>query len=300
MKTQYLKAKVEVKDHDGRITVVASDETLDRHGEVLPVELWDISKFKDAPRMLVDHNHEVSSIVGRWENVRIRGKQLLMDAVFHDITQLAREVKEMVQQNFLDTVSVGFIFNEEDETGDKGKKQNFELIETSWVTVPANPQARVVSSLKSAIEKASEISEEEKNKISKFAEDGEEEVDANLPEDDEQPLPEEEKEPEFIPSKPKIVDMTPEGMQEMGWKIISNKEDFDEWQFSQGTRGNALSLCDTLFLSKLLERSEQLEALTQDKKTRSEAEQKARLSRLALKEAAGLISHALREMNKVD
>ena len=296
MKKQYLKAKVDVKANGDVITVVASDETLDRHGEVLPIEAWDLSKFKQAPRMLVDHDHSVSSIVGKWVNPRIEGKQLKMDAVFHDITELARAVKEMVVQKFLDTVSVGFIFNEPEE---KTGTPTFELIETSWVTVPANPSARIQTSLKSLAEK---ISAEEKVKIKNFDKETEiEESDEILPDgEDEQPLEDEpEKEPELIPSE-EPLDNSLEAMEGRGFKIVSTKEDFDEWMFINRAKETLFALCDTLFLSKLLERSEQLETLTQENKTRIMSEQKAKLSRLALKEAAGYISHALREMNKVE
>ncbi len=301
MKKQFLKAKVDVKADGNRVTVIASDETLDRHGDVLPIDQWDLSKFKVAPRMLVDHDHTVSSIVGKWENVRIEGKQLLMDAVFHDITELARAVKEMVIQKFLDTVSVGFIFNGPEKDGDR---PSFELIETSWVTVPANPSARVQTSLKSLADK---ISDDEKNKIKDF--EGELESDDTLPEDDEEEIlneDESEQAPIVSPSPaddeeaPVVEERTPEAMEKRGWKVVSTKEDFDEWQFINREKGVSLAVCDTLFISKLLERSEQLETLTRDSKTRDQAEEKAKLSRLALKEAAGLISHALREMNKVD
>lgn len=144
MELKYLRGKFQLKQEGDVITVIASDETLDRHGDVLPVEQWDLSKFKGSPRMLVDHDHRVQSIVGKWENPRIEGKQLLMDANFHGITDLSKAVKEMVAKGYLDTVSVGFIPRGPEKDGDHG---SLELIETSWVTVPANPSARVVKEL---------------------------------------------------------------------------------------------------------------------------------------------------------
>ncbi|MFA6006942.1 MAG: HK97 family phage prohead protease, partial [Candidatus Paceibacterota bacterium] len=60
--------------------------------------------------------------------------------VFHDITQAAKDTKEMVEQGFLDTVSVGFLRNQDE----KGVVKN-ELMEVSFVAVPANVNARILA-----------------------------------------------------------------------------------------------------------------------------------------------------------
>ena len=252
MKTQYLKAKVLVKAEGEKITVVASDETLDRHGEVLPIEAWDLSKFKQAPRMLVDHDHRVEKITGKWSNIRVEGKQLLMDAIFHDITQLAKEVRDMVVQAFLDTVSVGFIFHE--SAGD-GQRPVFELIEVSWVTVPANPNARIQHSFKSALEKVT--TPEEKQKIKEFGEI--EDSDEVLPDGEDEAVEEEEEgdEPEPMDDveEDEKVFSSAEAMEKAGFKIISTKEDLEEWKFINREKGVSFAGCDILFLEKLIERS---------------------------------------------
>lgn len=157
---KHLKAKISIKKVGEKMTVIASDESLDRHGEVIPINSWDLSKFKGSPRMLVDHDHRVEKIVGKWENVRVEGRQLLMEPVFHGITELSRAVEEMVKEGFLDTVSVGFIPNE--PTQDRPEHSN-ELIETSWVTVPANPNARIAKALEM------NITDEEKAQLEVFA-----------------------------------------------------------------------------------------------------------------------------------
>lgn len=151
------------KKSEGKLTIVASDETLDRHGEVLKLESWDLSEFKKAPRLLVDHNHEVASIVGKAEGIRIEDNKLVFEPLFHEITQLSKDVKEMVDQGFLDTVSVGFIPHGPVKDGDVGRN---ELIEISFVTVGANPNARA-KALGEAVSKAT-VSDDEKEKIEKF------------------------------------------------------------------------------------------------------------------------------------
>lgn len=294
----FLKGKIGVEKANGKVTVIASDETLDRHGDVLPIDQWDLSKFLLSPRMLIDHNHEVASIVGRWNNTRIVGNKLLMDADFHEITDISKAVKQMVEEGYLDTVSVGFIYN--DPTADGGRP-SFELIETSWVTVPANPSARVQASFKSALEKT--LTEEQVKEIEDFAGDIEESDDVLPEDDDEQPIAEEgeevEQPAEPAPSDEEDItdDRSMNAMEAKGWLVIRSQADYDEWQASHAG-GNAISLCDSIFLEKLLKRSEQLETLTHENQAKVEADKKAKLARMALKEAAGFISHALREMNK--
>jgi HK97 family phage prohead protease len=141
METEKLQLKATItKTTDGRVTVVASDETIDRSGEAIPVSSWDLGNFKKSPRLLIDHDYSVKSIVGLAQNIRTENRQLLFEPLFHDITDAARETKELVEQGFLDTVSVGFMRNQSQD----GSIKN-ELLEVSFVAVPCNPNARTLS-----------------------------------------------------------------------------------------------------------------------------------------------------------
>lgn len=272
-----LQAKVTIKKENDTITVVASDETLDRHGEVLPIDQWDLSKFIGSPRMLVDHNHQVEKIVGKWVNPRVENKQLLFDAVFHEYTELSKAVKQMVEGGFLNTVSVGFIPHGPKKDGDR---ETFELIETSWVTVPANPSATVVNRMK-ALEKEP-ITPEQEEKIKDWVKsnDEEEELDGTDPEDSNDD-DEQEVEPDELPPE--------EG------DVITSVESFRAWQNKKSA--DTVLKVDVSFLQKIIEDSEQLQALTTDKK-KVEAARKKKLLRLALKEVASTTSHLLRELKK--
>lgn len=143
---------------------IASDESVDRHGDSLSVDAWDLRNFKKAPRLLVDHDHRVEKIVGKAVGIKIekaaKRSRLIFEAVIHDITELSRSVKEMIEKGFLNTVSVGFIPNEKEVKAQDGtveKKQSNELVEISFVTVPANPNAQ---QLKSLMEKEEEVNAE--------------------------------------------------------------------------------------------------------------------------------------------
>jgi hypothetical protein len=49
MEKKFIEAKLE-KQGD-KMIFVASDESIDRHGDSLKVDLWDLKNFKKAPRL---------------------------------------------------------------------------------------------------------------------------------------------------------------------------------------------------------------------------------------------------------
>ena len=62
MEKQYLQFKVAEATKE-KMTIVASDETLDRYGEVVPLDAWDFKNYKKNPVLLVDHDYKISKIV---------------------------------------------------------------------------------------------------------------------------------------------------------------------------------------------------------------------------------------------
>lgn len=165
MEKNYISATLERKGE--KIEFIASDETLDRQGEVIPIDSWDLRNFKKNPVLLVNHDYKVQNIVGRAKNIRIADngsgtKVLMFEPTFHGLTQLARDVEQMVRESILNTVSVGFMRKMPDHDGDK---QLNELMEISFVPVPANPSAERIKSLMNT-----EISAEEEAAIKAFAE----------------------------------------------------------------------------------------------------------------------------------
>jgi HK97 family phage prohead protease len=141
MNKQYIKA--EVKKEGNRIVFVASDETLDRQGEVISLDSWDLRNFKKNPVLLVDHEYKVENIVGTARNIKVDKdrKALTFEPSFHGITQLSQDVAKMVEAGELNTVSVGFMPVYPKKDGDQ--IQN-ELLEISFVAVPANPNANMI------------------------------------------------------------------------------------------------------------------------------------------------------------
>lgn len=143
MSKHYLKAEITEKRDDG-ITAVASTALVDRHGEIVEVEGWELKNFKKAPRILWAHDHTIPAI-GKATKVWVEGQgkkaKLMFKMAFQDITEFGKQAKELVEQGWIDTFSVGFMAEEMEDN--KFTKQ--ELLEISLVNVPANPEAQVAA-----------------------------------------------------------------------------------------------------------------------------------------------------------
>lgn len=133
---QYLESFVEKKD--GKMLAIASDETVDRQGDLLSIDRWDFGNFMKNPVLQLSHNYSEPP-VGIAKNLSIRGKRLYFEPVFHEITQKAKEIKQLYEAGIMKAFSVGFI-------PPKDKSGKYELLEISAVAIPANPNALIISS----------------------------------------------------------------------------------------------------------------------------------------------------------
>jgi phage head maturation protease len=119
---------------------IASEETIDRQGEIISVDGWDLKNFKRNPVMLWSHNPYEPNI-GHGKNMRVtevNGKRrLVFEPDFHGLTPLSATLKELYDAGYLRAFSVGFLPTEADDN--KYLKQ--ELLEISAVNVPAHPNA---------------------------------------------------------------------------------------------------------------------------------------------------------------
>lgn len=125
---------------------VLSDATIDRYGDVVEPDGWELTNFRQNPIALF--NHKPDQVVGRWANVRVANNQLVGD--FEPATpgtsRLADEVRSLIDQGILRATSVGFRAIEQEpikKGGTRFKQQ--ELLETSIVSVPANPAAVAIA-----------------------------------------------------------------------------------------------------------------------------------------------------------
>jgi HK97 family phage prohead protease len=132
-----------------RVRFVASDETVDRYGDIIRASGWQLENFRNNPVLLFGHNSR-DLPVGRVDPIAVEGTRLIAHAQFlpEGTTAFADSVWQLVDQGFLNAVSVGFmplaspvpIFDAKQHvTGFEWIAQ--ELLELSVVPVPANPNA---------------------------------------------------------------------------------------------------------------------------------------------------------------
>lgn len=127
---------------------VLSDATPDRYGDIILAEGWDIENFNRNPIALFGHRSDFP--IGKWENVRVVKGQLrgFLRLAPEGTSDRIDEIRKLIEADILRAVSVGFRPIESkqissDSYGEIYTKQ--ELVETSVVTVPANPNALAVA-----------------------------------------------------------------------------------------------------------------------------------------------------------
>lgn len=132
------------------LTFVLSDATVDRYGDVVEPDGWDLGNFRKNPIALFNHNSDAP--IGHWESVRIAGGKLVGKLVMAAEGTSVRidELRRLIDQGILRATSVGFMPKERAENKDTGgyRFTRQELMEVSLVSVPANPNAvRLAKSL---------------------------------------------------------------------------------------------------------------------------------------------------------
>lgn len=138
-------SKVQVKtgeqSADDPFTFVMSSEAKDSDGDIILQDGWDFRRFKRNPIALFGHNHNM--IIGQWKNVRVEGKRLLgeLKLAAKGTSRIVDEVRSLVEQRILRTVSVGFAPKEYEPMEGGYKLLKNELLECSLVAVPANADA---------------------------------------------------------------------------------------------------------------------------------------------------------------
>lgn len=136
----------EVADLGDGLEFVLSDGMIDRYGDVVEPDGWDLKWFKKNPIALFGHSS--ADPIGVWENVRVESGKLLARLAFAAAGTSARidELRSLVEQKILRAVSVGFRPLDADPIdpsrpyGPQRYKKH-ELLEASLVSVPANPAA---------------------------------------------------------------------------------------------------------------------------------------------------------------
>ena len=134
------------QDKSDPYTFVLSDESVDRMGDVIKADGWQLNQFQSNPVALFGHDH--SKIVGKWENVRVVGKRLIgkLKLAKPGTSEFIDTVRSLIDQGIIKAVSVGF--QPLEATPRKGGGYDYlksTLHEVSLVAVPANQNALAIA-----------------------------------------------------------------------------------------------------------------------------------------------------------
>jgi HK97 family phage prohead protease len=144
----------DIRDEERVARFVASDESVDRYGDVVMQDGWDLKAFRRNPVFLWMHNQDKP--IGTVRPIEVVDGKLMATVKFYDAgdSALSDYLWRLVKKRKLNAVSVGFnvkgaddyeaIRDENDRTTGY-RFLNQELLELSLVAVPANPNALQVA-----------------------------------------------------------------------------------------------------------------------------------------------------------
>lgn len=153
IKQAFLDSGEKAVDPDQSMMFVASTETVDRYGDIVRADGWELANFKRNPVALFGHDY--SAPIGLVPRLWIESKRLMAEIKLaaQGTSALVDSVRALVAQKILRAVSVSFLPMEEptlirDEKNERVIGYEFtkqDLLEISLVAVPANPEAIAVA-----------------------------------------------------------------------------------------------------------------------------------------------------------
>ena len=144
-----IKHKTHASTTESGLEFVLSDETPDRMDDVIMSDGWDLKNFKKNPVALFQHKSDF--VIGNWRDLRVENKSLRghLELAPAGTSDRIDEIRKLVEHGILRAVSVGFRPIETKPRAESKAGGLFftgaELVETSLVSVPANPNALAVA-----------------------------------------------------------------------------------------------------------------------------------------------------------
>lgn len=133
-----------------QISGIANATTVDRIGDLIPKEAWNLANYLKNPVMLWEHCGK--NPIGKVLKIEPRDDGLYFEAEIgskvEEITEKQEEVISLLRQGILKSFSVGFIPRASERKDDIFLIKDAELLEISLVSVPMN-QDSLLTSIKS-------------------------------------------------------------------------------------------------------------------------------------------------------
>ena len=147
--TEEEKALMKESNSSTMIKFIISTNGVDRDGDTIAVDGWNLKNFRKNPVVPWAHNYGEPP-VARAIGTKVEGKDLVSKAMFtgKDLYPFGDMIGKMYRQKFLSAVSVGFnpskfVFVEDSERKFGIDFLEQELLEYSAVPVPSNPEALI-------------------------------------------------------------------------------------------------------------------------------------------------------------
>jgi hypothetical protein len=140
VKNQTVVAAIKAADDASTFKVVVSTSAEDRQGDELDQSKWNLTNFKANPVVLWAHDY-YSLPIGVCTGITVENGELVAEGKFApgELNPLAAQIAGLYNEGYIKATSVGYI-KHEDET--------LELLEFSFVPVPANPFALSMRQMK--------------------------------------------------------------------------------------------------------------------------------------------------------
>ena len=123
--------------------ILNEESRVNNHGFVVLNSGGKFERFKENPVMLFAHDQ--GELIGRWENLRVEGANLIADPVFDEADEASKKVQGKVDRGFLKGASMGITIETAElrdipGTGLIPVVTSWELMEASLAAVPSNAQ----------------------------------------------------------------------------------------------------------------------------------------------------------------
>lgn len=140
LKNQDAVAKIKAAEDGGTFKVIISTSDEDRQGDSLDQTKWKLDNYKNNPVVLWAHDY-YNPPIAICTGISIEGGKLVAEGKFAptELNPFAAQIAGLYQAGYINTTSVGYIQHEDGE---------LELLEFSFVPVPANPYALSLRDIK--------------------------------------------------------------------------------------------------------------------------------------------------------
>jgi len=146
MRTSMFSGAVKFASGERQVQIIASDPTPDRQGDILEPLGVDLTNFKKVPSILWMHRPD--SPVARAVDISATARAVTATVQFppDGENDVSDKVYKMIRSGVVNAVSVGFLPIASSPLPKGGQRfTKWELLEISFVSIPANPSAVITA-----------------------------------------------------------------------------------------------------------------------------------------------------------